>query len=187
MILHLLFQSRTFSSIYSSVLSFSFPLFFSSCTYAVQWAYGIPMCLSIRLSIRSQLENTSSRICLDGFSWYLDTMIIRWGTIRVFRNLGSKVIWGHCSNTSTLKKRLRLHNSIDFDETWVKRSLARGSFGVFRKFWPEVILGSFRVIRVTVERSHFKQPSTIKLTMSMCSSRSNIKKCSWWPLHPTCG
>ena len=30
------------------------------------------------------------------------------------------VIWGHCSNT--LKMLLRLHDSIDFDETWVKRS-----------------------------------------------------------------
>ena len=42
----------------------------------------------------------------------------------------------------TLKTLLRLHNSIDFDETWLKRSLARGSFGVFRNFWSEVILGS---------------------------------------------
>ena len=42
------------------------------------------------------------------------------------------VIWGHCSNT--LKTLLHLHNSIDFDETWVKRSLARGSFGVLRNF-----------------------------------------------------
>ena len=39
------------------------------------------------------------------------------------------VIWGHCSNT--LKTLLRLHDSIGFDETWVKRSLARGSLGVF--------------------------------------------------------
>ena len=42
------------------------------------------------------------------------------------------VILDSCSNM--LKTLLRLHNSIDFDETWVKRSLARGSFGVFRKF-----------------------------------------------------
>ena len=79
---------------------------------------------------------------------------------------------------------LRLHDSIDFDETWVKRSLARGSFGVFRYFWSEVILWSFGV---TVERANFKQPSTTKLPMSMCWSRSTIKKCSWWPLCPTCG
>ena len=42
------------------------------------------------------------------------------------------VICGHCSNT--LKTLLRLHNLIDFDKTWVKRSLPRGSFGVFRNF-----------------------------------------------------
>ena len=56
------------------------------------------------------------------------------------------VIWGHCSNT--LKTLLHLHDSIDFDETWVKRSLARGSFGLFRNFWSEVILGSFGVTAV---------------------------------------
>ena len=41
------------------------------------------------------------------------------------------VIW---SRSNMLKTLLCLHDSIDFDETWVKRSLARGSFGVFRKF-----------------------------------------------------
>ena len=42
------------------------------------------------------------------------------------------VIWDRCSNT--LKILFRLHDSIDFDETWVKRSLAIGSFrcpGIF--------------------------------------------------------
>ena len=54
-----------------------------------------------------------------------------------------RVIWGHYSNT--LKTLLRLQISIDFDETWGKQSLARGSFGVFRNFWPAVVLGSFGV------------------------------------------
>ena len=53
-----------------------------------------------------------------------------------------------------------LHDSTDFDETWVKRSLPRGPFGVLRIFWSKVILGSFGV---TVEGSNFKQPSTTKL------------------------
>ena len=42
------------------------------------------------------------------------------------------IILGSCSYM--LKTLLRLHDSIDFDETWSKRSLARGSFGVFRNF-----------------------------------------------------
>ena len=33
------------------------------------------------------------------------------------------IIWGHCS------KMLLLHDSIEFDETWVKRSLATGLSG----------------------------------------------------------
>ena len=76
------------------------------------------------------------------------------GDNRAVKDLGVKghleVIWGHCSNT--LKTLLRLHDSIDFDETWVKRSLARGSYGVFRNFWSGVILGSFLV---TVEGQIF--------------------------------
>ena len=64
------------------------------------------------------------------------SMIIRWGDNRGVQEFGVKghlgVIWSHCSNM--LKTLLRLHDSIDFDETWVKRSLAGGSFGVFRKF-----------------------------------------------------
>ena len=95
-------------------------------------------------SIRPHLENASSRICLDGFSWYFDKMIIRWGDSRGVQELGVKghlgVNWDRCSNM--LKTLLRLHNSIDFDETWVKRSLAGVSFGVFRNLWSEVILGS---------------------------------------------
>ena len=58
------------------------------------------------------------------------------GTVGVFRKLGVKghlgVISGNCSNM--LKTLLCLHNSIDFDETWVKGSLARGSFGVLNNF-----------------------------------------------------
>ena len=113
------------------------------------------------------------------FSWYLDTIIIRWGTIGgpgIWGQGHLGVIWGRCSNM--LKTLLHLHDSIDFDETWVKR------FRVFKNFWSEVILGSFGV---TVERSNFKQSFTTKLTMSMCWFKSSIKKCSWWPLRLTCG
>ena len=56
------------------------------------WACGMPIDACICVSIRPQLENASSRICLDGFSWCLDAMIVRWETTGVFRNLGSKVI-----------------------------------------------------------------------------------------------
>ena len=63
-------------------------------------------------------------------------MIIRWGDNRDVQEFGVKghlgVIWNRCLNM--LKTLLHLHDSIDFDETWVKRSLAGGSFGVFRKF-----------------------------------------------------
>ena len=47
-------------------------------------------------------------------------------------NLHVGVILGNCPNM--LKTLLRLHNLIDFDETWVKRSMVCGSFGVFRNF-----------------------------------------------------
>ena len=122
---------------------------FSSCTYGVQWAYGIPLCLSVYLSIYPSTirKNASSQICLDRYSWYFDIMIIRWGDNRGVQEFGVKghlgVIWSRCSNM--LKTLHRLHDSIDFIETWVKRSLARGSFGVFRKFWSEAVLGSLGV------------------------------------------
>ena len=37
------------------------------------------------------------------------------------------------------------------------------------------------------KRSNRKQREMIKVTLSMCSSWSNIKKSQWWPLHPTYG
>ena len=123
----------------------------SSCTYIWGtmnlWHTDVCICVSLYLFIHSQLENASPWICLDGFLWYLETMIIRWGNnYRAFRNFGVQgnlgVIWGNCSNM--LKTLLRLHNSIDFDETWVRRSLAMiGSFWLFRTFWSEVIFGSY--------------------------------------------
>ena len=129
----------------SFVKCYLWPSIFSSCTYGVQWAYVIPLCLSVYPStIR---KNASSRICFDWFSWYLDIMFIRWGDNRGVQEFGVKghvgVIWSRYSNM--LKTLLRLHDSIDFDETWVKRSLAWGSFGVFRKFWSEAVLGSLGV------------------------------------------
>ena len=107
------------------------------------------VCVSIYLSVYPSTIRiyAFSWICLDGFSWYLDTMMIRWGDNRGVQEFGVRghlgVIWGHYSNT--LKTLLRLQISIDFDETWGKQSLARGSFGVFRNFWPAVVLGSFGV------------------------------------------
>ena len=144
---------------------------FSSCTYGVQWAHGIPMCpsvylsrpiyldlyihpsiylpiyLSVCLSLRPQLE----KMLLLEYALidFRDTWI-QWSsggeTIkRGVQEFGVKghvgVIWSRCSNM--LKTLLRLHDSIDSDETWVKRSLARGSFGMFRKFW--LVLGSLGV------------------------------------------
>ena len=66
-------------------------------------------------------------------------------------NRGVQKIWGHRSSRGHLgslfkyaqNSLLHLHISIDFDETRVKRSLARGSFVVFRNVWSEVIFGSF--------------------------------------------
>ena len=58
-------------------------------------------------------------------------MIIRWGNNRGVQEFWVKghvgVIWSRCSNM--LKTLLRLHNLIDFDETWVIDP------------WPEVLLG----------------------------------------------
>ena len=135
-----------------SGIPFNFTVF-SSCNYGVQWAYVIPLYLSVYLSIYLSIypstirKNASSWICLDRFSWYLDIMIIRWRDNRGVQEFGVKdhvrVIWSRRSNM--LKTILRLHDSIDFDETWVKRSLAGGSFGVFRKFWSEAVLGSLGV------------------------------------------
>ena len=140
---------------------------------------SIPMRVSVYLCIRPQFQNASSRICHDGFSWYLNTMIIWWEDNRkcsgIWGQRSSRGHWGHCSNTL---ETLCLYNLIDFDETWVKRSLVSSSFGLFRNFWSEVILESFGV---TVERSNFKQPSTTKLTMVVCWSMSIIERCSWWP------
>ena len=113
------------------------------------WHTNVARCVSICVSVYpfTVIKNASSRICLNRFSWYLDTMIIRWGDNRGVREFGVKghlgVIWGHCSNM--LKMLLRLHNSIDFDETWRKWSLARGSFGMFRNIWSEIFLESFGV------------------------------------------
>ena len=64
---------------------------FSSCTNGgAMSVWHVDVYLQcICLSVRSELENASSRIWLDRFSRFLDTMIIRWGTI-MFRNLGSR-------------------------------------------------------------------------------------------------
>ena len=98
-------------------------------------------------------------------------MTIRWGDNRGVQEFGVKgnlgVIWSCCSNM--LKMLLCLHNLIDFDETWVKRSLARGSFGVFRHFWLQVILGFFKV---TVDHWVFN-------LLKKCSHRVRLM----WMLH----
>ena len=61
---------------------------------------------------------------------------------RVFRNLGSKVmgsLFKYAHNACQ-------HYLIHFDETQVRRSLARSSIGVFRNILLEVILGSFGLL-----------------------------------------
>ena len=87
---------------------------------------------------------------------------------RVFRKFwGQRSSRGHCSNM--LKTLLRLHYSIDFDETWV------------RDPWPEVLSGCSGIFDRRSSWGHLGsllkgQPSTTKLTMSMCWFRSTIKK-----------
>ena len=103
--------------------------------------------LCIYLSIRSQLEKMPLlKYALIDFHWYFDIMIIRWGDNRGVQEIWVKghlgIIWS-CSNM--LKTLLHLHDSIDFNETWVKKSLAGCSFGVFRKFWSEAVSGSLGV------------------------------------------
>ena len=98
-----------------------------------------------------QMESlTKTRICLDGFLWYNDHQVGgHWGCSKIWGQRSSR---GHLGSLfEYAQNALRLHDSIDFDETWVKRFLARGSFGVFRNFWSEV-MGSFGV---TVEGQIF--------------------------------
>ena len=87
-------------------------------------------CVSVCLCIRLELENASSWIWLDRFSWYLYTMIIKWKDNRGVQEFGVKghlwVIWSCCLNI--LKMLLRLHNSILMKLGW-------------RDPWPEVLLG----------------------------------------------
>ena len=63
---------------------------------------------------------------------YNDDQVCGAGDNRGVQEFGVKghwgVILGNCSNM--LKRLPRLHNSVDLDETWVKRS--RGSFRVYR-------------------------------------------------------
>ena len=62
-------------------------------------------------------------------------MIIRWGTIKGCSGIwGQRSSRGHLGSCSNTLKMLRLHDLIDFGETWGKRSLAEGSIGVFGNF-----------------------------------------------------
>ena len=87
----------------------------------------------------SSIINASSRLHLDWFSWYLSTMITRWETTEVFRN------WGQRSLFKCSKRFFVCIIQKIFYKTWVKRSLAKGYFGVFRNFISEVILWSFNL------------------------------------------
>ena len=108
------------------------------------WHTDVSVCLSIYLF-------TIRKCFFSIMHWWIFLILEhnnhQVGDNKGFQEFGIKghlgVIWSHCSNT--LKTLLRLHDSIGFDETWVKKSLTRGSFGVFRNFWSEVILGSFGV------------------------------------------
>ena len=131
-------------------------------------------------------KNASSQICLDQFSWYLDTgiMIIRWGNSRGVQEFGVKghlgVIWSRCLNI--LKTLLRLHGLIDFDETWVKRSLARGSFGMFRKLWSEAVLGS---LGVAFDHWVFSLLKTAAKELGLNVSVSHMIS-AWVNIYPLC-
>ena len=103
--------------------------------------------------------------CDTWTQWSNVMLMLGGGNNRSIQEFGVKghlgVIWCY---SNMRKMLLRLYNSKDFDETWLKRSLARCSFGMCGKFWSAVILGSFGV---TVNRSNLKQPSA-KLTMPVC-------------------
>ena len=129
---------------------------------------------SVYLSIRSQLENNAAQICLNGFSWYLDTMIIRWGTIGGVQEFGVKghlgIIWG-----SLFKYAQNASSSIWFNRLWWnlgEEILGQRFFRVVQEF---LIGGHPGVIWGICWRSNFKQPSTTNLNMSLCWSRSTIK------------
>ena len=117
---------------------------FSSCTY---WAYAIPMCVYVYVYL-SVYPSTIRKCLFSIIPWWI-FMILGYnhhqvggggGNNRGVQEFGIKghlgVIWSCCLNM--LKMLFRLHNSINFDETWVKRSFAWGSFGVFRNFWLDV-------------------------------------------------
>ena len=147
------------------------------------WHTAVSICLSVCISVHNFKMLLLEYALMDfRHTWSNDHRVRTKG---VFRNLGvqrsSRGLYEYCWNT--FKMLLRLHDSIDFDEIYVKRSFARGSLGVFRNFWSEVILGSYGT---TVERSNLKQPSKTKLIMPVCWSISTIEKCLWWPLRPTC-
>ena len=76
---------------------------FSSCTYAVQWAYGIPMCVSICVSV---YPSTFTKCFFSNMPWWI--FLIRGyndhqlGDNRVVQEFGVNghlgVIWNCCSN-----------------------------------------------------------------------------------------
>ena len=134
----------------------------------MQWAYGIPMRICI-------YPSTIRKCFFSNMLWWIFLILglIRWGTAGcsgISGQRSSRVIWGHCSNI--LKTLLRLHNS-RFWWNLGEAILGQRFFRNIQEVWSEVILGS---LGVTVERSNFKQPSTTKLTTSMCWSRLTIKK-----------
>ena len=125
--------------------------------------------LSIYLSInQSIIRKNASQICHDQFSWYLDTMIIRWGDNRDVQEFGVKghlgVIWSRCSNM--LKTLLHLHNSIDFDGTWgevilgqrflrgVQEILIGGCLGVFRVAFDNWVFSLLKTAAKELSVSH---------------------------------
>ena len=160
------------------------------CSAMNLWLY-LSICWSVYLCIRSQLENASSRICLDGFLWYLGTVITRWGG--GWQKVCSG-IWGQRSSRDHLGSLFKYTQNAS-SSTW------------FNRFWwnlGEEILGQIEVLSgcsgifdgrlswghlgsVLCWRSNFRQTSTTNLTMSVCWSRLTIKKRSWRPLHPICG
>ena len=145
----------------------------------MQWAYGIPMLVSVYPS--------TFRKCLSSnMPWWI-LVILGYNNHQVVDNRGIQDfgVKGHLGVTrdhsNTLKTLLHLHNLINFDETWdhCLEVLSECS-GIFdwRSSWG--LLESLLKVK-------FKQPSTTNLIMSVCWSRSNIKKRSWWPLRLTCG
>ena len=120
-------------------------------TFLAHAPIGCNELMAYRCVYLSVYPSTIRKCFFSNMPWWI-FLILGYSDHQVGGQQGCSRIWGQRSSRGHLgslfkyaQMLLRLHDSIDFDETWVKRSLARGSFGVFRKFWSEAVLGSLGV------------------------------------------